>query len=131
MSHFSKLRTIKPHCYAIAALLSIFTAGAAEINVPSSTKTNHIRTLAASCAACHGTNGNSAGTTPVLAGLDATYFSEQMIAFKNNVRDATVMHHHAQGLSIDEIYQLATFFQQQKRIINNSLKSQRLEMGHD
>jgi cytochrome c553 len=131
MLHFSKPRIVKLLYYTILAALSISTLNAVEINALTSAETNHIRTLAASCAACHGTNGNSAGTTPVLAGLDATYFSEQMIAFKNNTRDSTVMHHHAQGLNIDEIYKLAIFFHQQKRITSNSLKPQRLEAGRD
>ncbi|MFZ9643374.1 MAG: c-type cytochrome, partial [Candidatus Methylopumilus sp.] len=34
----------------------------------------HIQTLAASCAACHGSQGNSVGGTSVLAGLDASHF---------------------------------------------------------
>ena len=74
----------------------------------------HIRTLAASCAACHGTQGNSAGGLPSLAGLDRKYFIVQMQAFASGERKATVMHHHAKGLKLDEIEQLASYFSSQK-----------------
>lgn len=71
---------------------------------------DHTRTLAASCAACHGTNGNSVGGTPVLAGLDRAYFVTQMQAFRVGERTSTVMHHHAKGLTEEEIGMLAGYF---------------------
>jgi len=91
----------------------------------------HIRTLAASCAACHGTNGNSHSTTPVLAGLNETHFATQMHAFKNNGRASTVMHHHAKGLNTVEIEQLAKYFSQQKRVSPPPLPAQTLEARHE
>ncbi len=91
---------------------------------------DHIRTLAASCAACHGSGGNSAGITPTLAGLEPSYFSTQMLAFKDGSRPATVMHHHAKGLNADEINQLANYFSQQKRAANAAPKTQSLKADH-
>lgn len=79
-------------------------------------ESSHVRVLAASCAACHGTNGNSVSGTPVLAGLDKNHFVLQMQAFRSGERSATVMHRHAKGLTVDEIDQLATYFSQQKRV---------------
>lgn len=113
-------------CLSLSALLS-FSAHSAEVN---SLKI-HTRTLAASCAACHGTQGNSQSITPVLAGLDATYFSTQMLAFKNGSRDSTVMHRHAKGLTIDEIDHLADYFSQQKRVTIPVPKSQVLKARDD
>ena len=83
-------------------------AGAVEAN-------NHIRVLAASCAACHGSNGNSVGGTPVLAGLDRTHFVAQIMAFRKGDRPSTVMHHHAKGLTEAEVEQLADYFAAQPR----------------
>ena len=91
----------------------------------------HIRTLAASCAACHGTQGNSDSITPVLAGLDVTYFSTQMQAFKSMSRSSTVMHHHAKGLTDNEIEQLSHYFSAQKRISTPSATAQTLKANHD
>jgi cytochrome subunit of sulfide dehydrogenase len=105
----------------------------AEVLVSTDSLSNsaHIRTLAASCAACHGSNGNSTGITPTLAGLDGGYFTTQMLAFKDGTRPATVMHHHAKGLNVDEINLLANYFAQQKRVTSNPPKSQTLKAGHD
>lgn len=106
---------------------------AAEVFVSTDKLSNsaHIRTLAASCAACHGSNGNSAGITPTLAGLDGGYFTAQMLAFKDGSRPATVMHHHAKGLNVDEINLLAAYFSQQKRVANAAPKTQTLKANHD
>ena len=96
----------------------------------------HIRTLAASCAACHGTNGNAHGGNAVLAGMDKNYFITQMLTFKNGDRPATVMHRHAKGLQVDEINQLAAYFATQKPLATLSphkqiLKPQTLKTDHD
>ena len=80
----------------------------------------HIRTLAASCSACHGADGNSVGGTPVLAGLERNHFILQMKAFRSGERSATVMHHHAKGLTEIEIEQLADHFVAQKRFTTTS-----------
>lgn len=93
----------------VLLMMNLGTAQAADDDI-------HIRTLAASCAACHGTNGNSVGGTPVLAGLDHGHFVSQMMAFRSGARASTVMHHHAKGLTPEEIDRLATYFAGQKRI---------------
>jgi cytochrome subunit of sulfide dehydrogenase len=67
-------------------------------------------TLAASCAACHGHQGNSLGGTPTLAALNKEYFIQRMQGFKNGSLASTVMHHHAKGLTDDEISSLAAYF---------------------
>jgi sulfide dehydrogenase cytochrome subunit len=86
----------------------------------------HIQTLAASCAACHGSQGNSVGGTSVLAGLDASHFVLQMTAFRNGSRSSTVMHRHAKGLTVEEINDLAVYFAQQKRVTALTPPNQRL-----
>ncbi len=86
----------------------------------------HTQTLAASCAACHGSQGNSVGGTSVLAGLDASHFVLQMMAFRNGSRSSTVMHRHAKGLTVEEINDLAVYFSQQKRVTALNPPNQRL-----
>lgn len=92
----------------------------------SAVATPHIQTLAASCAACHGSQGNSVGGTSVLAGLDASHFVLQMMAFRNGSRSSTVMHRHAKGLTVEEINDLAVYFAQQKRVTALTPPNQRL-----
>jgi cytochrome c553 len=91
----------------------------------------HIQTLAASCGACHGAKGNSLGGTPVLAGLNKQYFVNQMIAFRKNERDSTVMHRHAKGLNLDEINQLAVYFFEQKRTPSMMPQTQKMDSNRD
>lgn len=77
--------------------------------------TTATRTLAASCAACHGPDGNSLGGTPTLAALNQQYFVQRMLGFKDGSVSSSVMHHHAKGLTKDEINALASYFAQQPR----------------
>ena len=118
---------------AITSVSFAITAKAAEVLSFTDTLSNtpHIRTLAASCAACHGSNGNAVAGNAVLAGMDANYFVTQMLAFKDGSRPATVMHHHAKGLNVDEINLLANYFSQQKRVAKVAPISQQLKASHD
>ena len=133
------MKTQLKHSFLAALLISLAglassVAHAAELVVFPADLINdsiHIRTLAASCAACHGSNGNAAASSAVLAGIDANYFSTQMLVFKDGSRSATVMHHHAKGLNVDEINQLAVYFSQQKRITNISPKPHTLKADHE
>jgi cytochrome c553 len=75
----------------------------------------HARNMAASCSACHGTNGHSVGGTPVLAGMDKAMFVASMKDFKSGARPATVMHQHAKGYTDEEFELLAEHFNAQKR----------------
>lgn len=92
-------------CFSLASL-----AAQAEDRAMSTT-----RTLAASCAACHGPDGNSLGGTPTLAALNQQYFIQRMQGFKDGSVSSTVMHHHAKGLTSEEITALAAYFAQQPR----------------
>lgn len=75
------------------------------------------RSLAATCAQCHGTDGRAVAgaSVPGLAGLPAGYLVEQMTAFKSGARPATVMHQIARGYSEAQIDQLARFFAAQPK----------------
>lgn len=75
----------------------------------------HIRTLAASCAACHGTNGVSQGSTPSLAGLDEPYFVKRILKYRAEEESTAVMSQHARGLTPHEITELAKYFSDQPR----------------
>jgi len=75
----------------------------------------HTQVLASSCAACHGTGGNSLGSMPPLAGMNTDHFIRQMTAFRTGARSSTVMHHHAKGLTKEEIHLLAEHFSRQSK----------------
>lgn len=73
------------------------------------------RYLAANCANCHGTDGRAVGGMPSLAGLNATYFTEQMKAFRDGKRTATIMHQLSKGYSDEQIAVLAAYFSKQPK----------------
>lgn len=73
------------------------------------------RAWAASCAACHGTNGKSLGGIPSIAGVDKQQLLDKLLAYKNGTQPATVMHQHAKGYTDAELARLADFFSRQPR----------------
>ena len=95
------------------ALLLTFIGSAVTAQAATDATT---RQMGASCFACHGTNGQSVGGTPVLAGVKREYFIKQMQDFKSGARPATVMQRHAKGYSDTEIEKLADYFATQKRV---------------
>ncbi len=118
----------------IIGLFSPMIVCAADI--PAAAYQVHIRSLAASCAACHGTQGNavslnsSAVSTPTLAGVNKADIIAKLQAFKSGERSATVMHRHAKGLTADEITALAEYFSMQVPHTPVTLKSQKLRADH-
>lgn len=75
-----------------------------------------VRSMSATCSACHGTNGNSVGgAIGALAGMNKEYFVTQMKLFKEGKREATLMHQIAKGYSDAETAAMADFFAAQKR----------------
>ncbi len=75
-----------------------------------------VRAMAANCAACHGTGGQPAEGSSVaaLAGRPQADIVEQMKAFKEGKREATVMHQIAKGYSDAEIAAIAGYFSQRR-----------------
>lgn len=76
----------------------------------------HTRSLAATCANCHGTNGKAVqGEVMVaLAGQSKDYIVTQMRAFRDGTKPATVMHQLAKGYTVEQIDAIAAYFAAQK-----------------
>ena len=93
---------------ALIAPTTAFSQSKDELNVAS---------LAASCAACHGTQGKAVNGLPVvsLAGLSKDDIVAQMAAFKAGTRPATVMHQLSKGYSDAQIAMIAAYFAAQKK----------------
>ena len=72
------------------------------------------RNLAASCANCHGTNGNARGDMTPLAGLSAEKIVAMMADFKSGNQPATIMHQIAKGYSDAQVQLIAGYFAAQK-----------------
>ena len=69
------------------------------------------RSLAATCTACHGTDGISVGgVPPSLAGQNKDYLLQQLNDFKAGKRPATIMHQHARGYTDEQLARIAAYF---------------------
>ena len=77
----------------------------------------YLKSLAATCANCHGTNGKAVegSSVPTLAGMPKDYLVRQLKAFKTGERPATVMHQLAKGYSDAQIEQIAGYLATQKK----------------
>ena len=98
--------------WAAAALLGLSAplALAQETNLAP----NLARNLAATCANCHGTNGNSQGEVKSLAGLPADSIVAAFNAYKAGTLPATVMHQIAKGYTDDQIKLIAVYLAAQR-----------------
>jgi cytochrome c553 len=95
---------------ALAALVLLAAAagtGASE--------SERARNLAATCANCHGTNGNPAPGTAMdpLAGRDRSWTLKKLNGFKDGATQATIMHQIVKGYSDEQLELIATYFAMQ------------------
>jgi cytochrome c553 len=67
------------------------------------------RNLAATCANCHGTNGNAQGDGKPLAGMAAQKIIATLADFKSGAQAATVMHQIAKGYTDEQIRLIAGY----------------------
>jgi len=74
-----------------------------------------VRSWAAACANCHGTNGVAQPGMVALAGMGQADMTQKMLDFKNGKRPATVMHQLAKGYSDEQIAAIAGYFAGQKK----------------
>ena len=69
----------------------------------------------AACEACHGPGGNSAiAGTPSIAAQPATFLENQLVYFREGLRNAPVMQAVAKGMKDEDITALAKHFAEQK-----------------
>ncbi len=90
---------------------------AAELNIPNVLKTGDASngsTLVATCAACHGNDGNSVNTDwPSLAGQNQKYLYDQLVYFVSGERENALMTAvipYLKTLSSDELLDIAAFY---------------------
>jgi cytochrome subunit of sulfide dehydrogenase len=72
----------------------------------------YIRSLAATCAHCHGTEGRPVESEAFvrLAGQSRDYLLKQLLAFRSGERKATIMHQITRGYSEQQLEALASYF---------------------
>ena len=98
------------HALTAAALVAVSGLAQAQVDPL------HVRSWAASCAACHGTNGHAEPGMVALAGVPKEVTIQKMLDFKaGRVPAATLMHQLAKGYSDEQIAAIAGYFAAQKK----------------
>jgi len=84
---------------------------------PSNLTAAGVRSMAATCATCHGTQGRAAPGSALagLAGRSKDELARSMSDFRSGKRPATLMHQIAKGYSDEEIAAIAEYFSRQPR----------------
>jgi cytochrome subunit of sulfide dehydrogenase len=95
--------TVLRRCAALIGLLGL--AGLAQAQDP-----NLARNLAATCANCHGTNGQARGDMKPLAGVSSDKIIAMIADFKSGNQPATIMHQISKGYTDEQIKLVAAFF---------------------
>jgi cytochrome c553 len=98
------------HALTAAALVALSGLAQAQVDPL------HVRSWAASCAACHGTNGHAQPGMISLAGVPKEIIIQKMLDYKaGRVPAATIMHQLAKGYSDEQIAAIAGYFAAQKK----------------
>jgi cytochrome c553 len=69
-----------------------------------------VRSMAASCAGCHGTSGIAQQGMESLAGQPKEDLLKKMLDFKKDKKPATLMHQLSKGFTDEQLEQLAGYF---------------------
>ena len=97
--------------HALTATALVALSGLAQAQVDPL----HVRSWAASCAACHSTEGRALPGSESLAGVNKDDIVKKMLDFKAGRKPATIMHQLAKGYSDEQIVAIAGYFAAQKK----------------
>ena len=70
--------------------------------------------LSAACESCHGTDGNSPGSIPVISDRSADDILTALTGFRSGERTATIMDRHVRGYTDEELRLIAKHLAQHK-----------------
>lgn len=97
------------HALTLATLLAVSGLSQAQVDPL------HVRSWAASCSACHGTDGRAQAGMESLAGVNKDDLVKKMMDFKAGRKPATIMHQLSKGYSDEQIVAIAGYFAAQKK----------------
>jgi cytochrome subunit of sulfide dehydrogenase len=91
----------------LMASLFVGLLGATSV---ASAQSLQIKQWAASCSACHGTDGYSEGGMASLAGQNKAEMIKKMNEYKTGKRTASIMHQLSKGYTDEQIEQISAYF---------------------
>jgi sulfide dehydrogenase cytochrome subunit len=89
---------------------AVLTSLLGAIGLAQAQNANLARNLAATCANCHGTDGNARGDMKPLAGVSAGKIISMVADFKSGAQPATIMHQISKGYTDEQIKLVAAHF---------------------
>ena len=95
--------------FAAAALALVASAAQAQ------TDPLQVRSWAAACANCHGTNGHAQTGNEPLAGGNKDEMLKKLLDFKRGAKPATIMHQLSKGYSDEQLAAIVSWFAAQKK----------------
>ncbi len=101
----SQLFTRQSSILAAVSFLSLMVI-AGSVNAQSL----QVKQWAASCSACHGTDGYSEGGMASLAGQTKAELIQKMNEYKSGKRVASIMHQLSKGYTDEQIEQISAYF---------------------
>ncbi len=103
---------MKKISFLFAAMLLALTVVNAQTSTPDPLQ---VRSWAAGCANCHGTNGRAEPGNESLAGANKDEMVKKMLDFKAGRKPATIMHQLSKGYTDAQIVAIAGYFAAQKK----------------
>ena len=98
-----------------ALLLAAALAGLPLMSQAQTMDPLQVRSMAASCANCHGTQGIAEAGNESLAGVNKDELLKKMLDFKTGKKPATIMHQLSKGYSDEQLAALASYFSALKK----------------
>lgn len=74
-----------------------------------------VRSWAASCSNCHGTNGAAKPGNEALAGMNREEMEKKLLDFRSGRKPATIMHQLTKGYTEEQLQAIAAYFAAQKK----------------
>jgi cytochrome c553 len=108
-----KRNTMNKLTFVFLAVMATASMASAQSNSAPDPLT--VRSWAAGCANCHGTNGRAEPGNESLAGANKDDIVKKMLDFKAGRKPATIMHQLAKGYSDEQIVAIAGYFAAQKK----------------
>jgi cytochrome subunit of sulfide dehydrogenase len=92
------------------ALIGVLTALTSATALAQSVDSLQVRSWAAACANCHGTNGHAQAGNESLAGVNKDELVKKLMDFKSGRKPATIMHQLSKGYSDEQLNAIAAYF---------------------
>jgi cytochrome c553 len=105
---------LRAACRSVLLSATLFASWPALAQAPAAADPHLARNLAATCANCHGTNGNARGDMKPIAGMPAEKLLAMLDDYRSGNQPATIMHQIVKGYTPEQLKLIAGYFAAQQ-----------------